>query len=65
MMGKTIMAEQVYHNYGMTSKNTVKETGTTWTEIYKKVCPKTSGYFKYESEVKTLYKRFYLQKTCL
>jgi len=50
MMGKTIEAEQVYHNYGMTSKNTVKETGTTWTEIYKKVCPKTSGYFKYESE---------------
>jgi len=50
MMGKTIVAEQVYHNYGMTSTNTVKETGSTWTEIYKKVCPKTSGYFKFESE---------------
>merc|ERR1712002_354008 len=50
MMGKTILAEQVYHNYGMTSKNSVKETGSTWTEIYKKVCPKTSGYFKFESE---------------
>jgi len=44
------VSEQVYHNYGMTSKNHIKETNAFFTEVFKKCSPKTSGYFSFESE---------------
>jgi len=50
LLGKTIVSEQVYHNYGMTSKNHIKETNAFFTEVFKKCSPKTSGYFSFESE---------------
>ena len=52
MLGKTIVAEQVYHNYGMTSNNHIKETNAFFTEVFKKISPKTSEYYSFESEVK-------------
>merc|ERR1712227_672483 len=50
MMGKTLISEQTFHNYGMTSVTTVEGSGVTFTEIFKRVTPKISGYFVFESE---------------
>jgi len=50
MMGKTLITEQTYSNYGMDTVVTVEGTGVSFTEIFKRVTPKISGYYTFESE---------------
>jgi len=51
MHGKVMMAEQVNHNYGMTTTTRIEGTDIVFKEVFKKITPKTSGYFTFESEV--------------
>ena len=51
MMGKTMVSEQIYTNRGMTTVVSVEGTGVTFTEVFKRVTPKISGYYTFESEV--------------
>ena len=46
-----MMAEQVNHNYGMTTTTRIEGTDIVFKEVFKKITPKTSGYFTFESEV--------------
>ena len=52
MMGKTMVSEQIYTNRGMTTVVSVEGTGVTFTEVFKRVTPKISGYYTFESEVR-------------
>jgi len=50
MNGKVLNTEQVYNNYGMTVTGTIEGTNITFKEYYKRITPRISGYYVFESE---------------
>ena len=51
MLGKTLNSELVFHNYGVSITNKIEGSNVTFTELFKRITPKISGYFMFESEV--------------
>jgi len=50
MGGKVMVTESTVHNYGMSVRGTVEGTACAFKEEFKKVSPKISGYYVFESE---------------
>jgi len=50
MGGKVMVTESTVHNYGMSVCGTVEGTACAFKEEFKKVSPKISGYYVFESE---------------
>ena len=51
MLGKVLTSELVFHNYGVSICNKIEGTNVCFTELFKRITPKISGYFIFESEV--------------
>ena len=51
MLGKTLISEMVFHNYGVSICNKIDGTNVSFTELFKRITPKINGYFIFESEV--------------
>jgi len=50
MLGKVLTSELVFHNYGVSICNKIEGTNVCFTELFKRITPKISGYFIFESE---------------
>jgi len=50
MNGKVLNTEQVYNNYGMSVLGSIEGTDITFKEYYKRITPRISGYYVFESE---------------
>jgi len=50
MLGKTLISEMVFHNYGVSISNKIDGTNISFTELFKRITPKINGYFMFESE---------------
>jgi len=48
--GKTIVSEMSVNNYGMSLRGTIEGTALSFTEQFKKVSPKVSGFYTLENE---------------
>lgn len=51
MNGKVLNTDQVYNNYGMTVIGSIEGTDIVFKEFYKRITPRISGYYVFESEV--------------
>ena len=51
MLGKTLISEMAFHNYGVSICNKIDGTNISFTELFKRITPKINGYFIFESEV--------------
>ena len=51
MNGKVLNTDQVYNNYGMTVVGSIEGTDIVFKEFYKRITPRISGYYVFESEV--------------
>ena len=51
MLGKVLTSELVFHNYGVSICNKIEGTNVCFTELFKRITPRISGYFIFESEV--------------
>jgi len=50
MNGKVLNTDQVYNNYGMTVIGSIEGTDIVFKEFYKRITPRISGYYVFESE---------------
>ena len=51
MNGKTVVSSMAYNNYGFVVNGKIQGTNLTFTEVFKRVTPKISGYYIFESQV--------------
>ena len=56
MNGKVLNTDQVYNNYGMTVIGSIEGTDIVFKEFYKRITPRISGYYVFESEVSDIIK---------
>jgi len=50
MNGKTVVSSMAYNNYGFVVNGKIQGTNLTFTEVFKRVTPKISGYYIFESQ---------------
>ena len=51
MGDKTMVSDSTVNNYGMTIRGTIEGTALSFREEFKRVSPKVTGFYVFESEV--------------